>query len=187
MTESNPPHPLTPILHWTVGLGVIGMLILGFYMSETNTYGLYPLHKSIGVLLGLIIVARVIWRLSRGFLAPVGPRSAWEQRLARASQWILLLASLAMPLSGFLYSGLAGAGVEVFGVTVFPRNVDPANPGQRLPHSAGGAEFFETVHGITAWLIVVVLGFHMAGALKHHFIDRDATLTRMLGLRGRGR
>ena len=170
---------LTPVLHWTVGAGMLGMLALGFYMHETKSYGLYSWHKSIGVTLLIVIIARVVWRLRQGFPSPVGAHPLWQQRLARATHWILLAATLVMPLSGMLYSGLGGYGIKVFGVTLVPGQQD--SNGKTLPFNDGLAELFEGVHHYTAWLIVVVVSLHIAGALKHHFIDKDATLRRMLG------
>ena len=63
------PHRLshtTVALHWLVAIGVIGMLAVGLYMAENDAYALYPLHKSSGMLLLLVILPRVAWRVLNG-------------------------------------------------------------------------------------------------------------------------
>ncbi len=175
--------PVTITLHWIVGLGVIGMLALGIYMAETETWALYPWHKSFGVLILLVVVPRVIWRLKSGWPAPVARFHPLEQRLVRTVQWTLLLATVLMPLSGFLMSSFGGTGVAVFGFDIVPRNPNPENPAMPLAHNAGLASFFHSMHTWVAWILVVTLLLHVSGALKHHLLNRDGTLRRMLGLR----
>lgn len=173
----------TVILHWFVGLAVIGMLALGAYMTETETRSLYPLHKSLGVLVLLIMVARIAWRIRNGWPEPVGNYANHEKVLAKAVHYVLLIGTVLMPLSGFLMSALGGTGVAVFGVELVARNPDPDNPGRVLAHNGELASFFRGVHGVVAYTLVVAILLHIAGSLKHHVIDKDGTLKRIFGAR----
>ena len=175
--------PTTIALHWIVGVGVIGMLTLGIYMAETETWALYPWHKSFGVLIFFVILLRVIWRMKSGWPAPVERFHSAELLLIRTVQFTLLAGTLLMPLSGFLMSALGGSGVAVFGLEIVPFNPDPDNPAMPQAHHGPLASFFHTMHTWVAWILVIALVLHVAGALKHHLLDRDGTLRRMLGAR----
>lgn len=181
-TRSQLSHT-TVVLHWLVGIAVIGMLTLGIYMTETETRSLYPLHKSLGVLFLLLIVARIAWRMKNGWPEPVGNYPRHERILAKTVHYVLLIGTLLMPLSGFLMSALGGTGVAVFGVELVARNPDPANPGRVLAHNADAAAFFRGVHGVVAFALIIAIALHIAGSLKHHVIDKDGTLKRIFGAR----
>ncbi|MGZ7254055.1 cytochrome b/b6 domain-containing protein, partial [Streptococcus pyogenes] len=62
--------PTTVWLHWLVGVLVMTLMAVGWYMAETKTRGLYPLHKSIGLLVFVLVVVRLVWRLVQGFAPP---------------------------------------------------------------------------------------------------------------------
>ncbi len=179
-TRSQLSHT-TIILHWLVGLAVIAMLALGVYMTETETRSLYPLHKSLGVLVLLLVVVRIAWRIKNGWLEPVGNYHRHEQMLAKTVHWVLLIATVLMPLSGFLMSSFGGTGVSVFGVELVARNPDPSNPARALAHNAEVASFFRGMHGAVAFILIAGIALHTAGALKHHLIDKDGTLKRIFG------
>jgi cytochrome b561 len=159
------------------------MLSIGIYMTETETFTLYPWHKSFGVIIFFILVARIIWRIRNGWPVPLHPVRAVEHMLARTVHWVLLIGTLLMPVSGFLMSSFGGTGVAVFGLEIVPRNPDPEDPAKALPHNAELASFFRSIHGIVAWTLVVAIVLHIAGALKHHLVDGKGTLRRMLGAR----
>ena len=61
----------TKLLHWLVGLGMIFLIALGIYMSETETYALYDLHKSLGALMIVFVIARIAWRIKKGWLSRI--------------------------------------------------------------------------------------------------------------------
>lgn len=173
----------TVILHWFVGIAVIAMLALGIYMTETETRSLYPWHKSFGVLVLLIVLARIAWRIRNGWLEPVGNYASHERVLAQTVHWVLLIGTVLMPLSGFLMSSFGGTGVAVFGFELVARNPDPENPGRPLAHNADLASFFRGIHGLVAWALVLGILLHVAGTLKHHVVDKDGTLKRIFGAR----
>jgi len=171
----------TVALHWIVGFAVIGLLAVGIYMAETDTRSLYPWHKSFGFAIFFVVLLRIAWRVRNGWPVPVSRYLRIERLLARAVQWILLLGTVLMPISGFLMSALGGFGVDVFGFEVVARNPDPLNPGKILAHNAMWASFFHEAHELIGYTLIAALALHISGALKHHLIDKDGTLRRMLG------
>lgn len=172
----------TRLLHWVIALSIISLLAVGIYMEEAEAYALYPLHKASGVLIFALVLARVAWRIRNGWPAPVGQHAAWELGLARAVHWVLITGTVLMPISGFLMSALGGHGVDVFGLELVARNPDPADAEKVLAHNADLAGLSHSVHGIVGTVMVVAVVLHVAGAVKHHVLDKDATLRRMLGI-----
>ncbi|GFR59501.1 cytochrome b561 family protein [Elysia marginata] len=173
----------TITLHWLVAIGMIGMLAIGIYMTEAEVYSLYPWHKSFGVLIIAFVVLRVLWRIKNGWPVPVSQYIAIEQNLAKAVHWILIIGTVLMPVSGALMSALGGNGIDIFGLELMPRNPDPENPGRVLPHNGDIASFCHAIHHWLGYIVIGAVILHIAGAIKHHVIDQDATLKRMLGAR----
>ena len=165
-------------LHWIVGLGMIILIGLGLYMGQTNAYSLYPLHKSIGVLLLVFILARVVIRMRKGWPDNMGAGAAWEHKLAHVIHWILILGTLAMPLSGMIDAVMAGRGLSVFGLELIGSNMDAE--GKTTAINSGLSDIASTLHSIVGKLLIAAILLHVAGALKHHLIDRDGALLRML-------
>ena len=118
-----------------------------------------------------------------GWPVPAGDHQRWEHLLARAIHWLLIIGTVLMPISGFLMSSLGGHGVAVFGFELVPPNPDPANPDKVVAHNEMLAGLSHQVHGAAGVTMIVALLLHVAGALKHHVIDKDGTLRRMLGAR----
>lgn len=181
MTSTNSLPTATRLLHWVVALLMIGLLCVGFVMATFELYALYPLHKAFGVLALLIIVPRAVLRLVQGWPVPVRHYPAWEHGLAVLMHWVLLLGTLLMPLSGLAMSAAGGHGVDVFGFQLFAANPDPAQPGEVLPLDATLAGIGHTVHWLAGYAVAAAVLLHVAGALKHHVLDKDRTLLRMLG------
>lgn len=106
-------------LHWIVGLAFIGVFIVGAYLSDLprgpEKMELVALHKSFGVLILLLALARVFWRIKEGAIPPASVMPAWQEKVAKAVHGLLLLATLAMPLSGIAMNIGGGRALEVFG------------------------------------------------------------------------
>ncbi|HLT44801.1 MAG TPA: cytochrome b [Luteimonas sp.] len=170
-------------LHWLVAATVLPMLAVGIYMSLAQAWSLYDLHKSVGLLVIPLLLARAAWRLKQGWPPPLGRRSAIEQGLARFTHWALLLGVLALPLTGMLYSGASGNGFAIFGVELMPSRPHPTEPHAVIAYSESLSILGETAHEWVGYGLVAVLLLHVAGAVKHHLVDRDGTLVRMLGRR----
>ncbi|GAA4650025.1 cytochrome b [Kistimonas scapharcae] len=174
---------VTIALHWLVAVSMIGMLAIGVYMVETETYSLYSWHKSFGVLIITMVIMRVIWRIKNGWPVPVSQYKSIEQSLAKAMHWILIIGTVLMPVSGTLMSAFGGNGVDLFGLELVPRNPDPENPGKVLAHNGDIAAFCHAMHHWLGYIVIGAVLLHITGALKHHCLDKDATLKRMLGSR----
>ena len=162
------------LLHWVVALFIFVLLCVGFYMTglpvSPDKINVYMMHKSFGILVLLLVILRLGWR----FLVPppeaLDAHQAWEKILAKGVHVLLYAALIAMPLSGWAMSSAGGFPAHFFGLF-------------ELPHlTAKNEAIFDLtrgVHGLLAWVILGLVALHAAGAFKHHFIDRDATLRRM--------
>lgn len=168
----------TIALHWLVGLGIIGLIAVGIYMEQTKTFSLYPLHKSMGIIILGFIVARIIWRMINGWPKPVGEAQSWENTLGTVIHWVLIIGTLLFPVSGMMMSGAGGHGLAVFGLELLPANIVD---GEFVPLNGELAGMAHNVHGILGNVMIIAVILHVAGALKHHFIKHDRTLVRMLG------
>jgi len=164
----------TITLHWLVGVMFLGVFVLGFLMVDMpapDKFEWYDLHKSLGVLILMVAVPRLLWRLKEGGLKPVSQSSLGINLLAKLIQWGLLFSTLAMPLSGLAMSIGSGRTVSIFGVEVIAE-------GAEIPWLE---ELASTIHHMAVELIIVALALHIIGAIKHQLVDKDRTLIRMLG------
>jgi cytochrome b561 len=180
--------PATVGLHWIIALTLFAQWPLGLYMATTRKYSLWPVHQSIGYVLFLVILARVIWRLKNGWPTPVSEYSRIEQVLAKTVHWTLIVSLLVMPLSGILSTYAGGYDITVFGWQIIPdvpnHAIVPAGAIHKLkviPRNEAMHDFLQKVHIVFAWILAGAFALHVAGALKHHLVDRDGTLRRMLG------
>ncbi|ROS00167.1 cytochrome b561 [Sinobacterium caligoides] len=171
---------ITKMLHWLVAIFMIALLFAGVYMVETEAGWLYPWHKSFGFLLLFIVIVRVAWRIKNGWPSPVGQYSTIELSLSKFIHWLLILGTLLLPISGLLMSYYAGHGIDMFGLEVIGKNIDPENPEKAIAHSKALASFFHSVHHWSGYIIIAAVTLHVVGALKHHFVDKDETMKRML-------
>ena len=174
---------ITISLHWSMALLMIALLAVGIYMTENKDYSLYGLHKSFGVIVLVLALGRVYWRMKNGWPLAAGNYKAWEHKLAHAVHWVLILGTLIMPVSGVIMSSMGGHNIPLFGIDLIPANHDPANPQDVLPRNAELGEMAEEVHEIVGYLLIACIVLHIAGALKHHIVDKDGTLMRMKGKR----
>ena len=180
MNNQQKLSPVTIALHWIIALTLIALIGMGFYMSWYEVYPLYDWHKSFGVMIFTVILLRVWWRIKNGWPTPVRAYPALEHRLARASHWVLIIASVLMPVSGIVYSAMGGWGIKVFGWVMVAGNKNPETGKTEAIH-AGLAELGHVTHEWLGYLLVGVIILHIVGALKHHLLDKDRTLLRMLG------
>ena len=163
------------VLHWLIALASIGMVALGFYMTglpfSPHKLQWYSWHKWTGVCVLLLALFRLGWRISHRPPALPQHMNSLERLAAHAGHGMLYLLMFAIPLSGWLMSSAKGFQTVLFGVLPIPDLLE-RNP--ELGNLLAG------VHGgLNVLLIAVVIG-HAAAALKHHFIDKDDVLTRIL-------
>ncbi|WP_034914022.1 MULTISPECIES: cytochrome b [Erwinia] len=170
---------ISVLLHWGMALFIYGMFALGLWMVTLGYYDSWyhpapELHKSIGITLFAIMIFRTVWRFLSPPPKPLSSYSALT-RVSAVTVHILLYGILfALFISGYLISTADGQPVEVFGLFSVPATF------QGLAEQADVAG---EVHLWLAWSVVILSVLHGLAALKHHFIDRDVTLKRMLGSR----
>ncbi|MEM8563559.1 MAG: cytochrome b [Pseudomonadota bacterium] len=163
------------INHWVIALAMIGMLCYGLFIVEflpqgPEKYAQIQTHKALGVLVLVYGLWRVMWRLLRGFPDPVSSMPRWQLRVSEVTHWALIVGILLMPLSGMTTSLFGGHDISIFGIIVIPG----------LPVNETVSKLALDVHDIVSKVLIAVIALHIAGALKHHLIDKDATLIRML-------
>jgi cytochrome b561 len=162
------------LLHWLVATAAIGLFVLGLWMVDLGYYDPWyqrapDLHKSIGVLLFVVVIARLAWKVLTPHPQLIG--KGWERRTAAAVHTLLYFLLLALALSGYLISTADGRAIDVFGLFQVPAT---------LSGIEGQEDIAGDIHEILAWLLIGLTVLHAAAALKHHFIDHDTTLRRML-------
>lgn len=166
-------------LHWLVAVAVIGLFASGWWMVGLSYYQDWyhrapALHKSAGLVLFAVLLLRLAWRAINP--VPEAPGRPWEQRAGRWAHRGMLTLLLAVMVAGYLISTAAGKGIPVFGLFEVPATLHGL-PGQE--DWAGWA------HRWLAYALMALVALHTAAALKHQFLDRDGTLTRMLRPGGR--
>lgn len=168
------------LLHWLTAALVIGQWLLGQWMTGlgpealTQKFVLYQRHKSLGAAILLVTLLRLAWRLvDRDRPEPPAAMPTWQRRAAGLTHALLYLLLLVMPVTGFLAGAASPLGVPtlLFGVLPVPHPIGP---------DAALEKAFVLAHRIQGWAIAGLLALHVAAALKHHWIDRDRTLVRMV-------
>lgn len=162
------------VLHWLMALTIFGLFGLGLYMVELTYYdawykGSLDLHKSIGIILALVWIARVIWRFSNTTPQDLGDKK-WEHQVAHLVHLLLYLLMLALFVSGYLISTADGRAIEVFGWFEIPASLMMDNQ----------EDIAGVIHWGLAWSLMGLVALHALAAVKHHIIDKDRTLVRML-------
>lgn len=179
MSENIALSKTTLVLHWVVGLTIISLIGVGLYMEEYEAFSLYPIHKSIGIILFVFILYRVFYRIKQGWPQPVSQYQKHEVILSKLVHWVLIIGTVLFPISGMMMSGAGGHGIAVFGLELLASNYDAA--GEAIALNATLAGYGHETHEWLGKVMMVAIGLHIIGALKHHFIDKDNTLKRMLG------
>ncbi len=164
-------------LHWVIAVAILAMIPLGIAAEEMAKGPardfVFNSHKALGLLILVLATWRLGVRLSEGFPQPVARYTFVERTLAHAVHGLLLAVTVLAPLTGIGRIIGRGQPLEIFGLTLLP-----AGPGNPFALSLA-----RSVHSgpVLVLGLGVLIALHVIGALKHHILDRDATLTRMLG------
>ena len=164
------------MLHWLMALLIVVSFGVGLYMHDLplspTKLKIYSWHKWAGVTIALLLLLlRICWRLGHRPPAMVAGMPHWQQLAATGTHGLLYLLMLAIPLSGWLMSSALGFQTVYFGVLPLP---DLLDKNREL------GELLKTVHMSLNFSMAALVAVHSAAALKHHFVDRDDTLARML-------
>lgn len=162
-------------LHWLIALMLFGMFGFGLYMVELplspQKLKFYSYHKWAGVTVFLLVLARLAWRITHRPPALPPGMPAWQVKAAKAGHHLLYLLMVIVPLSGWLMSSAKGFQTVWFGVLPLP---------DLLAKDEALGEALLLTHRLLNWFFMLVVAGHVVAALKHHFIDRDGLLSRML-------
>lgn len=163
------------VFHWLIALMIIGAFTLGLVMADMSPsptkLKYYSWHKWAGVTILALATLRLLWRL--GHAAPAYPLSmpAWQKTSANALHGLLYVLMFAVPVSGYFYTLAAGYPVVYFGLFELPVLIaknDALKP------------VLKEVHFWLNMGLASAVALHVAAALKHHFIDHDGVIKRMM-------
>lgn len=162
------------LLHWCIALLVIGMLVLGYYMvgipKGTPDRAVYfNLHKSCGVLAGVLIIVRLLWRVTHRPPALPASMAAWNIKAAQGGHLLLYVLMLLQPLTGYLSSSFNKYGVRFFGLQL-PR---------WAAENAGWRDSLMQYHKLLALVFAVLIAVHVLAAIRHIWFDRRHMARRM--------
>ncbi len=164
-------------MHWLVAVTVFLLFAFGWWMTGLDYYdSWYRLapwwHKSVGVLLFLLVTLRLCWRFYSPPPAPLSSHQPWEIKLAWVVHRLLYLLLLVTMFSGYLISTADHRPISVFDWFSIPSTITT------IPEQADTAG---RIHLYVASSLLGLALLHAAAALKHHLLDRDNTLNRILG------
>lgn len=178
---------ITKSFHWLTVLLILTIIPVGWFAVDAadeiraddaarealvwRAAFLFSLHKTLGVTIFFVALARILWALTQrkpGLINGDRPLEAWA---AETVHWLLYGTLVAVPLSGWISHAAADGYAPIW--WPFGQNLP------FVPKSAALVDTAETVHYILQWVLIGAIAAHIIGALKHHIIDKDATLRRM--------
>jgi cytochrome b561 len=173
-SDANRWSTLAKTFHWTMALLILGNGAFAFWMDglkpSLNKINMFALHKSIGLTVLALFLLRVLWRfLDRRPPHSAGPR--WQIVAMHGVHALLYLLIVALPLTGWAFNSAHGYPLQYFRQFNLPALIG---------HDEGLANILIVVHEYLFWFLLLLLVPHIGGALKHHIVDRDDTLRRML-------
>ena len=161
-------------LHWLTAVLIVANLSLGLSMVplpiSPRKLQWYIWHKWIGITVFVLTWVRLGWRWGH----PAPPRVAmpnWQRRAAAVTHVLLYVLLLVIPISGWLYSSATGVQVVYLGVVPLP---------DLVPKDKALASLLKAVHVSLNFMMFALVCVHTLAALKHHYVDRDAVLVRIL-------
>jgi cytochrome b561 len=184
-TEIPAPRRYTGVaigLHWLMLIALVGAFTMGLYIQELSfsptKLQLISYHKWAGVTIFAVLLFRIYWRLTHRPPALPAAMPRWQQHLAEATHLLLYVLMVLIPISGWLMSSAKGFQTVWFGLLPLP---DLLDKNKEL------GDFLKEIHLLLNLALAATVFAHAGAAFKHHFINRDDVLTRMLpGLPRRG-
>jgi cytochrome b561 len=169
------------ILHWTMAAIILGQICIGWAMVSMDDAtpakydSFYPLHKSIGLLVFMLVAVRLVTRIRSDVPPLPSGLASWEAKAAKLGHFALYTLMIVVPLMGYSMSSsyTQSDGVTFFGIPV----------PELLPKNDDRFEVFKTLHRWLAYTLLGLIALHVLGALKHRFLDRNRendVLSRMI-------
>lgn len=159
-------------LHWLILIFLLPMLYYGFTsdsIPKEDRLGFFQTHMGVGLVILALMLARLAWRITHPVPALPADLPRWQQIASKATHHGLYLLVILQPVFGLLMTTTSKGNLKAFGL--FGTQIAPNEPLHRIG---------ETLHGLNAWLITILILCHVVAALYHHFIRKDTALKRML-------
>ncbi len=168
---------LARLFHWLMVPLVIGLIILGLWMTSLGYYDPWyhrapTIHEGLGMIVFLLLVMRLIYRQLDPPPLMVESMQRWEKRAAHLTHMAFYVLMTLLPFTGYLIVTAKGEPLRIFNWFDIPAIF------AKQPNREDWAGLFHLTLGLT---LAALIGLHMLAALKHHFINKDETLQRMVG------
>ena len=170
---------ITILLHWLIAAMTFGLFALGLWMTQLGYYDDWyqkapTLHEGIGILFLIILLVRIIWRWVNPLPQPIPTLKRWEKLGSHLVHSMLNILLLVIAVSGYLVITAKGEPVQVFDLFSVPAT---------LSGFSNQEDIAGELHLLVAWIMMVLAVSHALAAFKHHFINKDATLKRIMGMK----
>jgi len=167
---------LTRLIHWLSALTIFGLFGVGYWMVDLSYYSEWyqtapHWHESVGILLLVVTVFRLVWKTIQITPKPLSTHSASDQKKAKAVHYLLYLLMFTLFITGYLIPTADDRSIEVFSWFALP-SIGALFDKQE--------DIAGTIHEYGAYTLIAIAVLHALAALKHHFIDKDETLKRMV-------
>lgn len=164
------------LMHWLTALLIVSAFVLGLIMTGIPGFSptklkYFSWHKWLGVTVFAVACLRLLWRLFHQPPPETAIMPEWQKKVAEAVHILLYVLIFAVPLSGYVYTLSTGFPVVYLGIFPMPVFMAP-DPEMKA--------VYKTIHYVLTMTMAGLVAAHAAAALKHHFIDRDNVLKRML-------
>lgn len=166
---------IAKLLHWSIGLLIIGLIGVGFYMTDLppsdSKWFVYGMHKATGMVVLTLVTIRVLWRYMGSSPDLPDGMPLWQQKAARWTHYALYSMMVIMPLSGMVMSLMTDHPIDMFGLFTIPAIA-------KEPGILAGVSYL--MHTYVPYILIAIISLHFAAALYHHFVRKDDVLRRML-------
>ncbi len=167
---------ISKLLHWVIALGIIGLIVLGWWMVGLSYYDPWyhdslELHKALGVVVLALACFKIGWQTFNRTPKANKNLTRFERVASKAMHWTLYGLMIVVPVTGYIITTASGQGVSMFGIFELPAF---------LPKSDEVRDISTAIHYYFAYAGIVLVAGHAGAALKHNFVNGDDTLRRML-------
>lgn len=167
-------------LHWLIAAALVWQILSGWRMEDmppAERFAAFQIHKSAGLTILILSLARLGWRLAHPPPPPPETMKAWEKRVSMLVHAAFYVLMIGLPIGGWIIISTSPYSVttEFWGLFEWPKL-----PLADLPFRKTLNAVAKSGHSAAAWGVIGLLALHTGAALKHHFIDRDGVLGRMI-------
>jgi cytochrome b561 len=168
-------NSVSKTLHWLIAVLAFTQLAMGKFFeveADEGSEGFFDIHTALGLTVLALMLVRLAWRLTHSVPSMPAATPGWQRGAARATHFAFYALLVALPLTGWLLTSVEGDAVSYFG-----RFSVPALP---VAGSDATEDFLEETHEVLGNVLLALAGLHVLAGLKHHFMDKDNVLRRML-------